>query len=393
MALNDINFIRGAGGLGRPLAGEDYISGLVFYLTNANLPSGFSTSDRVKQVFSTAEAEALGITKGSATNGVIWYHISEYFRIQPSGQLYVAIEDSTLAAAAKLAKIEAVQTFANGKIRQIGVFDTATFATSAVTLLQTSATALEAAHKPLSVFYGADLSGVANIAAFSDLSTLNSKNVTCIAGEDGGADGAALAVSTTKSVTTLGATLGAVSLAKVNESIGWVGKFNMTSGTELEVINLANGDAVIDQTPAALLALKNKGWQFMLKHTGLAGTFNEGAPTSIASTSDFSTINNERTIDKAVRGVRTFMLPNISSPLLVNSDGSLTEDTVAKFKNDASRALEQMERDEEVSAFAVIIDPTQNVISTSKIVLTIKIVPVGVADTIEINIGFTVSVA
>lgn len=131
----------------------------------------------------------------------------------------------------------------------------------------------------------------------------------------------------------------------------------------------------------------------MLKHTGLAGTFNEGAPTCIGVTSDFATINNERTIDKAVRGVRTFMLPNISSPLLVNSDGTLSEDTIAKFSNDGGQALEQMERDQEISAFKVLIDPSQDVLATSKIVLTIQIVPVGVADQIEINIGFTVSVA
>ena len=106
MALNDITFIRGAGGLGRPLAGEDYISGLVFYLTNANLPSGFTTTDRIKQVFSIAEAEALGITKGSATNGVLWYHINEYFRVQASGQLYIGIFDST---SVDLSKIEDVQ--------------------------------------------------------------------------------------------------------------------------------------------------------------------------------------------------------------------------------------------------------------------------------------------
>lgn len=390
MALNDITFIRGAGGLGRPLAGEDYISGLVFYLTNANLPSGFSITDRVKQVFSTAEAEALGITKGSATNGVLWYHIDEFFRVQPSGQLYIGIYDS---ASVDLSVIETVQNFANGKIRQIGVFNTAAFATAAVTALQVSATALETAHKPLSVLYAADLTGVAAIASFNDLTTLASKNVTVIAGEDGGADGAALAVSEGNSITTLGASLGAVSVAKVNESIGWIAKFNMTDGTELNTVNICNGQAVKDQTPAALLALKNKGYSFMLKHTGLAGTYNEGAPTSIAVTSDFATIFNNRTMDKAVRGVRTFMLPNISSPLLVNADGSLTEDTAAKFKNDAARALEQMERDEEISAFVVLIDPTQNVLSTSKVVVTIKIVPVGVADQIEINIGFTVALA
>jgi hypothetical protein len=63
MALNDVTFIQGQGGLGRPLAGEDHISGMVFYLSNANLPSGFTVSTRIKQVFSVQEAEGLGITQ------------------------------------------------------------------------------------------------------------------------------------------------------------------------------------------------------------------------------------------------------------------------------------------------------------------------------------------
>ena len=58
--MNDVVFIKGQGGLGRPLAGEDFISGYLHY-TSA-LPSGFSSTDRIKQVFSIDEAEDLGIT-------------------------------------------------------------------------------------------------------------------------------------------------------------------------------------------------------------------------------------------------------------------------------------------------------------------------------------------
>lgn len=59
MSLNNIVFILGQGGLGRPLPNEDHISGMMFY--TGTLPSGFTTASRVKQVFSVAEAEALGI--------------------------------------------------------------------------------------------------------------------------------------------------------------------------------------------------------------------------------------------------------------------------------------------------------------------------------------------
>ena len=390
MALNDVIFIKGAGGLGRPLAGEDHISGMVFYLANANLPAGFTTSDRIKKVFSIQDAEALGITEGSATNGVLWYHINEFFRIQAQGELYVAIYDN---ASIDYSVIETVQNFAEGKIRQIGVYDRTAFAGSAVTTLQASATALEADHKPLSVIYAADVTGTADLTTLTDLRTLNSRNVSVTLGEDGGAVGAALAVTEGVSITDLGAVLGAVSLSNVNESIEWIEKFNFTAGTEFNVPAFANGDLVKDKATAYLNALKTNGFMFLRKHVGLAGTYQENSSTAITSSSDYATIENNRTIDKATRNVRTFMLPNLASPVLVNANGTLTEGTIAKFKNDTARALEAMERDEEISAFNVIINPLQDVLSTSKLVITIQIVPVGVARQIEINIGFTVSIA
>jgi hypothetical protein len=50
-----------------------------------------------------------------------------------------------------------------------------------------------------------------------------------------------------------------------------------------------------------------------------------------------------------------------------------------------------MEREGEISKFAVTINPAQDVLTTSKISIAVKIVPVGVAREIEVNIGFAVS--
>ena len=57
--MGDVVFIESNGGLGRSLPGQDYISGLVFY--TGTLPSGFSSNDRIKQIFSVSQAESLGI--------------------------------------------------------------------------------------------------------------------------------------------------------------------------------------------------------------------------------------------------------------------------------------------------------------------------------------------
>jgi len=234
MSLPTITFIRQEGGLGRPLAGNDHISSHIFY-TAGNLPSGFGSSDRIKKIFSVADAEALGIladhadeTKGTGGQTVIsgvwaadetatikvdggvlalftvltgsvaisdvvaglvaavnaettsgrkhgWtaadvggtdvvltqpaklgiknntagitfeetaagsgagavtqfssgvgsyfavmhYHISEYFRLQPKGVLYVGI---FAQAAYTGAEIQTVQDFAEGEIKQMGIY-------------------------------------------------------------------------------------------------------------------------------------------------------------------------------------------------------------------------------------------------------------------------------
>lgn len=389
MALSDIIFIKGEGGLGRPLTGEDHISGFVAYIANANLPAGFTTTDRIKQVFSLSQAESLGIAKGGTYTDVIWYHISEYFRLQPDGQLYIGLFDS---ASIDYSVVKTVQNFADGKIRQIGVFDETAFTTATVGTLQTHATTLETEHKPVQILYSGNIAGVSDLSTLSDLTTLTAKNVSVVIGEDGSGYGSTLAASKGYSITCLGAILGAVSLAKVHEHIGWVAKFNLTDGTELNVPAFGNQTKVKDVATSLLTAIDNKGYLFVRKHIGNAGSFVEDTPTCVVATSDYSTIENNRTIDKAVRGVRAFMLPNLNAPLYVDANGKLSEDTIAFFKNDADRALEQMQVDGELSQYKVLIDPTQNVLSTSKLVVTIKIVPVGVARQIEINIGFTVNI-
>jgi hypothetical protein len=72
MSLPNITFNYGQGGLGRALPGNDYISGMMF--VNSSLPSGFSSTSRIKKIFSLSDAIALGIdnlysdeTKATAT--------------------------------------------------------------------------------------------------------------------------------------------------------------------------------------------------------------------------------------------------------------------------------------------------------------------------------------
>lgn len=392
MGLPTITINRGQGGLGRPLATNDHISGFLMPFVNANLPSGFTTTDRIKIVYSIAEAIAFGITEAGTYTDVLFYHLDQFFKKNPKGKLYVMLTDSLTY---DLSEIETLQAYANGEIRQVAYYDPlSAFATSQVNDLQTSATALETINMPLSVVYSANFQGVATLGALSDLRALSNKNVSVCIGEDGAGTGKALADSKSYSITCIGALLGTISSAQVHRNIGHVANFNQVDGTEFDEPAIAiTGTTFLvkDQTSSALDSLNDYGYIFLRKFVGYSGTYYNDSPTCIPVTSDYAYIENNRTIDKAVRNVRTLLLPFTNAPLYVNEDGTLTEDVISLYKNECDRALEQMEIDGELSNFLVTINPAQNVLTSSKVSIALKLVPVGVARAIEVNIGFAVN--
>lgn len=392
-----ITFTLGEGGLGRALPGEDHISGIIFQ--NASLPSGFGTSDRIKRVTTLAEAVALGVTVASFP--VEHYHISEFFRANPKGILYVGIYAITTDAYDG-SELTLIQQYAQGKIRQCGVFLVDTFTTADITQSQTKLDALTADKMPMSVLFASDMSAtdISTLLAGTDPRTLDSENVSVVFSEDGGATGAALAVSEGYSITTLGHTLGTVSLSKVHENIGWVGKFNASDGTELETLNFATGETLLAQSSATLTSLATAGYIFLEKKVGKTGSFYRDSPTATLATSDYAYVENKRTIDKATRGIYSNVLDLVNSPLYVDADtGKLSEATIALFRNETLQPLETMAANGEISTGAsgelpedtVTIDPDQNVLSTSTINIVVKIRPVGVARTIAVTIGFTIN--
>ena len=92
------------------------------------------------------------------------------------------------------------------------------------------------------------------------------------------------------------------------------------------------------------------------------------------------------------RGIRSILLPELNAPVYVDPDtGKLSPDSIAYFENLASQTLENMERLRELSGSSVYIDPNQNVLATSKLIIQARGVPVGVARNIEINLGFAVT--
>lgn len=508
--LNGITINKGQGGLGRPLEGTDHISAMLFY-TDATLPTGFDSSNRIKIIYSVEEAVDLGITntslgetravakiviggtpavgdtlKGTYTgiNGVVtylptyalvsgeesstttaaaaWvaqinantintgfsatnstntilittkagegvfpnsgtpyaatvtggstatvtqptgsgstvlgvasdinilhYHISEYFRLQSKGKLYVGCYATSDFGT--FASITLMQNYAQASIKQMLVYHKGTaFATSQCNGIQSVCTTLETNHKPIwNVILAGEISGTANVnTVTTNLHTLSAPNVQVCIGQDGANQGYKLFKATGKSITNGGEMLGATSLARVNESIAWFGKFQVSS-TELDTIAFANGQEFTTVSDGVVTNLDSYGYCFLRKVPGLTGTYHNRPYTCVSLTSDYAFSYSNRVIYKCIENVRATVLPAVASPIKFNTDGTLSGDTVNYFKTLAAQGLDVVLNANEISAYETIIDPEQNVISTNTLEITVKILPLGVADFITINIGFT----
>ncbi len=325
---------------------------------------------------------------------VYYYHISEFFRKQPGGILYVGFY--AVPSTYDFAEVTLMQDFSNGTIRQIGVYkDGAAYATADLTALDVVCKANDANHKPISSIYAGNLAAVTDISTLTDLGLLTANKAQNCIGQDGGGQGRFLWLTTGKTISCLGAQLGALALSKVSESTAWVAKYNMSNGTELEVLSFGNGVLLSDPSvsESLLTSLNDKRHVFLKKFVGISGSYFNDTHCAIAVTSDYAYMENNRTIDKAIRGIYSSMLPSLNSPLLLNSNGTLAETTVAYLEDQAAINVEQMLRDQELSAYAVVINPAQNVLATSKIIIAVTLVINGVARYIEIPIGFKPSIA
>ena len=140
-------------------------------------------------------------------------------------------------------------------------------------------------------------------------------------------------------------------------------------------------------------ALDAARYLFFVTYDGIAGAYFNDSHTMDSPTSDYAYIENVRTMDKAVRGVRTYTQPKLGRPLKVDATtGKLETYVVEDLQLTASLALETMEKAGELSGYAVEIDPEQNVLATSTVEMVIKNVAIGVMRKLNIKICYALNV-
>lgn len=390
--MNNLEIIRQNGNVPKSLAGEDHVSGFIAYLTSEETPEAFKT-ERVQAVSTIETAEALGITADadSWTVRVLHYHLSEIFRVNPAISLYVGL--FAKSDSYTFAEIKTVQNFAGGRIRQMGVWcGDKVFTADDLTAIQGVSDALDLVNAPLSVLYAPKVESVKQLP--TDIAGANQCRVSVVISQAGSGTGTELYThadnkATKSSVSSIGVMLGLLSAAAVHQSISWVKQFP----TGITVPAFGDGTLLRNLYSALIEQLDAARYLFLVTHVGQAGSYVNDSHTMDSAISDYAMIESVRTMDKAVRGIRTYLIPELGGNVYIDPDtGKMQPYSVSHLETTANKALEDMEKAGELSGYKVEIDPEQDVLSTSTVEIVVKQVAVGVMRKIKVKIGFAKSV-
>ncbi len=412
--MNDVRIIKKTGGLGRRADSGDAISGFI--------ANGVAVADKldlgtVYRVKSIDDVLALGIdAKYDSTNEVLVFeHLNEVFRINPNADVFLMLVAQTVGFDAMVLKTnesyaKKLLIDAEGKIKQLAVAynpdlsSVSATPTADTTALKAAITAAQdlvkdeyAKHRPLHVLLEGKL--------WDNTVTLDGSNKDPLNLKLKNAEGVSVMIGQSHSVATVnfgtpeapihkfigyaavGALLGTVSAAAVNENIGWVKKFNVYGGSLTDAA--IEGKLLTEISSGDIETQHGRGAIFYTTHAGKAGIYFNDSFTCTEETSDFAFIENNRVMNKAVRAIRQALLPRLNSPVLVDQEtGFLSPAVVKSIEMDGRKALEELLSNQEVSGIDVYVNPEQNILSTSELLVSFEIVPTGTARTITATIGF-----
>ena len=376
--MNSLKIERQNGNVPKSVAGEDHVSGFIAYLAEAEIPEGFKT-DHVQAVSTIDAAETLGIKDDAESWGVrvLHYQLSEIFRVNPSISLYVGVFPKPESY--KFTEIKTVQNFASGRIRQLAIWcGDKEFSSDDVTAIQGVADALNEENAPLSVLYAPKVSAVQSMPA--DVAGANQCRVSVVIAQAGSGTGAELYADEANgeakaSVSAIGVVLGLLSAAAVHQSISWVKNFP----TGVSVPAFGDGTLYRDLDKALVEQLDSGRYLFFVTHVGQAGSYVNDSHTMDSATSDYAMIESVRTMDKAVRGIRTYLIPELGGNIYIDTDtGKMQAYSVSHLETTANKALEDMEKAGELSGY--------------RVEIVIRQVAVGVMRKIKVKIGFAKTV-
>lgn len=425
MSLKGVNIQRGAIGAAVNKNADSIVgllaTGVAVAANEGSGISGIELGQTVK-LTSLADAQAYGLDEAYDTTYSlsVYRHISEFFRMYPEGTIYLMLyagnmEDAFLEKYAKKLIIDA-----NGEIRVLGIANTPSTLSgteyidglpadihSSILLAQQLYEWAYSTFRPCQICLEGRDFHASNAASALDLRNIlisgqvleAFKVSVCIAQDWKFADGLD---AVRQKMADLGTMLGSIARKAVNENIGEVRGGNLvdTTNNKWLIAGLSNHQTIAGWD-SQLESLDAKGYIFAISYTGTSGYYwnNDHTCTPIKKDADgyFNeyTISYGRAHDKAVRDLRTCLIPEVKSTQPVDSTtGKLPQAMVTYYERLADDAVfNKMAAEGLITAGKTTVDSESNLlISPRELHVSFVIVPTGQIDEIKGFINLKTSI-
>jgi hypothetical protein len=407
MGLPKVNITLGNGAIGA-VTKNDGVAGLI--VSGVAVSGKFALGDILGPFLSADDAIAKGITSAyDTTNTTVAYqHIKEFFDEAGVGnKLYVMVVAKTVKLSDAADK---TQSFAkkllslnNGAICLLGICRTPqsgytpTYVDQFDTDLWVAVANAQALYvdeyangRPVQIFLeGRDFQGTAGTAKnLRDAAGLNCNRVSVVIHQD---NTYAAANGFAAKYASVGSALGRAAEIHVGRNIGRV----QDGAIAIANPGLSNGAANSAFSDVNLGGLHDYGYIFARKYATKGGYYFNGDPVAAPITDDYNSISRGRAIDKVVRITNGVYTNFINDDIELDSATGRMNPAIAKGLQDAVEnevQLQMMSGVKEISGIKATVDVTQNVLTTNKTTVGIKVVPKGSLQVIDVNLSYAQSI-
>lgn len=396
MSLPNVNIVIGNGNLGRVAASTDATAGMIVH--GVAVPGKLELT-KLYTLSSTRDLDRLGIiaeatTEGQAINPLAFSEIANFYAQAGEGaELHLIVVADTMtpeqivdsAAASPLCKlIEG----AGGRIRIVSInyMPSQADAAAAEKQIEKLAAAVAKAHK-CAENYAARMMPFRILLPFAPVmwdetaseppiykpneGSYNRVGVVAICNASGSCAG----------YPSPAIALGRAAAIEPQMSIGRV-----KDGAVLPDAKLPNGKTFKTQRSISEI-LDAAGYVTPIGYPTKNGAYLNGGPMATTITDDYSDLSLGRIIDKAVVVVYNTYITEIQDNITVSQDGGLPPGVCVSFSSMLENAI-AASMGRQISSFSVAIDSTQNVLSTGRLEIQCKIVPMATLREINVNLSF-----
>ena len=181
----------------------------------------------------------------------------------------------------------------------------------------------------------------------------------------------------------LGLLLGRIASVAVNTNIGRVKDGSVSTSAAY----LTNGQTV-SAFGLKASALHDKGYIFLRKFPNKAGFYWNDDHMATGDLDDYYSLSNGRVIDKAARITYATFIEELLDTVLVDEKGKILKTTLKQYQAKIERAIGlTMAANQEISNVEAFIDPNQDILATSKMVVDLRITPTGTNRIILVKLG------